>query len=232
MTMPNAQNDKAAPKERRLGPETSAMRFAMLEAAEQLISEEGYAAVTSRRVAEKAGVRQQLVYYYFLTMDDLLLATFRHTTDKLLSSLHTVLASDEPLHGLLKLMSHPTRSNIYMEYMALGNHNDAVRAEIVKYTEHVRRMLSRTLSSRLKPWPANSSISSPMLAVYLVHSIPQILHFDKALGMSVGHREVRAYLRKIVDELEPSGAEKPHTRPSRAPRAKSSTAGRRRAASS
>jgi AcrR family transcriptional regulator len=226
--MAEARNDKTTFKERRLGPENSAMRLALLEAAEEVISEEGYAAATSRRVAEKAGVKQQLVYYYFLTMDDLLLATFRHTTDRLLKSLQAVLASDEPLHGLLKLMTNPTRSNIYMEYMALGNHNEAVRAEIVKYTEHVRRMLAKTLSTRLKPWPEGSSISSPMLAVYLVHTIPQILHYDIALGMSVGHREVRAYLRKLVDELEPSTSRKAGRTATGAPRAGSSVAERRR----
>ena len=39
--------------------------------------EEGYAAVTSRRVAAKANLKPQLVHYYFRTMDDLFLAIHR-----------------------------------------------------------------------------------------------------------------------------------------------------------
>ena len=204
MATSKARQSKTASNKRRLGANASATRLALLQATERVISVEGYAAATSRRVAEVAGVKQQLVYYYFLTMDDLLLSTFRHTTERLRRDLDKVLSSDAPLHELLALMRNPTRSNIYMEYMALGNHNDAVRAEIVKYTEHVRRLLAKTLSVRLKPWPRDTDISSPMLAVYLVHSIPQILHFDTALGMSVGHREVQAYLHQIVDRLEPN----------------------------
>jgi TetR/AcrR family transcriptional regulator len=46
----------------------------LIEAAERLMREEGYAAVTSRRVASKAGLKPQLVHYYFRTMDDLFLA--------------------------------------------------------------------------------------------------------------------------------------------------------------
>ncbi len=37
----------------------------LLDAAEQLMAEEGYAAVTSRRVAEKAALKPQLVPHCF-----------------------------------------------------------------------------------------------------------------------------------------------------------------------
>ena len=61
---------------RRIGAEDSKRRAQLLEAAELLLLEEGYAAVTSRRVAAKAGLKPQLVHYYFRTMDDLFVAVF------------------------------------------------------------------------------------------------------------------------------------------------------------
>ncbi|EUA30299.1 bacterial regulatory s, tetR family protein [Mycobacterium xenopi 4042] len=54
----------------------------LLDAAEQLMLEEGYAAVTSRRVAQKAALKPQLVHYYFRTMDDLFLAAFRRRAEE------------------------------------------------------------------------------------------------------------------------------------------------------
>ena len=45
--------------------------------------DEGYAAVTSRRVAEQAGLKPQLVHYYFRTMDDLFLEMFRRGADRM-----------------------------------------------------------------------------------------------------------------------------------------------------
>ena len=60
--------------ERRIGAESSTTRQALLDAAEQVMREEGYAAVTSRRVAQRAGLKPQLVHYYFRTMDELFLA--------------------------------------------------------------------------------------------------------------------------------------------------------------
>jgi AcrR family transcriptional regulator len=43
-------------------------------ATESVMREEGYGALTSRHVAARAGLNQQTVYYYFETMDGLLLA--------------------------------------------------------------------------------------------------------------------------------------------------------------
>ena len=67
---------------RRIGTETSKTRAALLDAAEKLMLEEGYAAVTSRHVAAKAGLKPQLVHYYFRTMEDLFLALFRRRAEQ------------------------------------------------------------------------------------------------------------------------------------------------------
>ncbi len=58
----------------RLGARTPPLGPALLDAALALMVEDGYAAVTSRRVAAKAGLKPQLVHYYFRTMDDLFVA--------------------------------------------------------------------------------------------------------------------------------------------------------------
>ncbi len=52
-------------------------RSSLLDAAQQLMVEEGYAAVTARGVAAKANVNSALVFYYFETMDGLFIALFR-----------------------------------------------------------------------------------------------------------------------------------------------------------
>lgn len=50
---------------RRVGAETSQTRDALLEAVAQMMLEEGYASVTYRALAAKAGVTPSLVQYYF-----------------------------------------------------------------------------------------------------------------------------------------------------------------------
>ena len=47
---------------RRIGAPDAKNRVVLLDAAEQMLLEEGYAAVTSRRVAHRAGLKPQLVH--------------------------------------------------------------------------------------------------------------------------------------------------------------------------
>ncbi|MBW8785940.1 MAG: helix-turn-helix transcriptional regulator, partial [Novosphingobium sp.] len=53
-----------------MGPETSETRAAMMDAVEVVMLRKGYGALTARNVAEAAGLKHQLVYYYFRTMDE------------------------------------------------------------------------------------------------------------------------------------------------------------------
>src|SRR5262245_22705522 len=62
------------PMPRRSKVEDSAARTALLDAAEAIMVEDGYAAVSIRRIASQAGLNSALVYYYFDTMDGLFVA--------------------------------------------------------------------------------------------------------------------------------------------------------------
>ena len=65
--------------QRRFGAETSATRVALMDAVEQVMREDGYGSLTARSVAVRAGLKHQLVYYYFQTIEDLLVACYdRH----------------------------------------------------------------------------------------------------------------------------------------------------------
>ena len=55
----------------------------LVAATELLMHEEGYVAVSARRVAARAGLKPQLVHYYFRTMDELLLDVFDRFADNI-----------------------------------------------------------------------------------------------------------------------------------------------------
>ena len=94
--------------DRRIGAPDAKNRGVLLDAAERLMLEEGYAAVTSRRVAEKAGLKPQLVHYYFRTMEDLFLAVFRRRAEQgLVEAQAQALESPQPLWALWRFSSDP-----------------------------------------------------------------------------------------------------------------------------
>src|SRR3984885_3650882 len=121
--------------ERRLGSPEAKNRQVLLDAAEQLMLAEGYAAVTARRVASQAGLKYQLVHYYFRTMDDLFLALFRQRAEEGLERQRQALTSAQPLWALWDLSRDPRGTALTMEFVALANHRKAIRAEIRAVSE-------------------------------------------------------------------------------------------------
>src|SRR4051794_39149253 len=73
----------------RRDPETT--RTLILDTTERLMVEDGYAAVSSRRVAQELGLNAATVHYYYPTTDDLFIALHRRMTDRQLEELGTVL---------------------------------------------------------------------------------------------------------------------------------------------
>lgn len=172
-----------------MGPENAVTRFVLMDATEVVMRKEGYAAVTSRRVAECAGVNQQTVYYYFETMDDLLLATYRRRIKALEERFEQAFSSAEPLRAFWEVSSDPHAAALTMEYLALSNHNDIIRAETVAFGERSRRAhvdhLAGTITASSSPSPLVTPFGVVMALTYISH----LLGFEKALGLKGGHSE-------------------------------------------
>ena len=58
-----------------------ATRLALLDTAEELLITKGVAGITTRKVADRAGVNQALVHYHFGTIEELLLAALEPRRD-------------------------------------------------------------------------------------------------------------------------------------------------------
>jgi len=144
---------------RRIGAPDAKNRGVLLDAAEQLMLEEGYAAVTSRRVAEKAALKPQLVHYYFRTMDDLFLAAFRRRAEEGLEAQARVLQARQPLWALWRFSIDPAATAITMEFIALANHRKALKAEIAYYAERFREEQQKALSAVLERYGAEEMIA-------------------------------------------------------------------------
>src|SRR5436190_442955 len=56
---------------------TEEKRRRILDATEEIMLKEGYAAVSSRSVATAVGIQAPLVHYYFATLDDLFVAVLQ-----------------------------------------------------------------------------------------------------------------------------------------------------------
>lgn len=188
---------------RRMGPETAATREVLMDAVEAVMREDGYAALSARKVAARAGLKYQIVFYYFETMDDLLLAAYRRRTETVRARTEAALASARPLHAFWEAASDPFDAALSLEYMAMSNHNALVRAETIAFGEQIRRLVADRLAERLSQPTPDAGVFTPFAISMAISSIGGIFGFESALGISGGRQETRALVEWCLNRLEP-----------------------------
>lgn len=184
---------------RRVGAVTSKKRDELLDCVERLMFQEGYAAVTYRAVAAKAGVTAGLVQYYFPTLDDLFIAAIRRRSTQNLERLSAALASrpDEPLQVLWEYSREESTAALTTEFLALGNHRKSIASEIAEVTEEVRRLQLEAMAGVSSPEGAPGGLS-PEALLFLVTGIPKLIRLEKGVGIATTHDEVVRYFESFL----------------------------------
>jgi len=188
-------------RRQRVGLENSATRATLLDAARELMQEEGYAAVTSRRLGAKAGVKPQLVHYYFRTMDELFIALFQRHAERGLQFAAQALESDRPLRVMWEQSRDPTDVALNLEFMALANHRKALRAEMGRFGDQLREMQEEALARHFRLRGIEPRIP-PGSVTLLLASIGQVLVLEAAIGMSNAHAETQALVEATLSQFE------------------------------
>lgn len=184
----------------RNGRDGAATRQVILDATERIMREEGYAAVSSRRVAERAGLKSQLVHYHFGTMDDLFLALYRRSEEEWLRGQMAALTSRDPVAALWKLSIEPN-AEFVSEFIALSVHRESVREEIALSNDRVRAIQSAVFAQALERAGVDTGEFPPEVVAFLIAAISRTLVTEAALGASLGHDAVRAFVERCLSRI-------------------------------
>ncbi|TDD86024.1 TetR/AcrR family transcriptional regulator [Actinomadura darangshiensis] len=187
---------------RRSPVDDSASRTALLDAARDLMLDEGYAAVTTRRLGAKAGLNNALVFYYFGTMDNLFVELFRRGAERSLERLKGALRSPQPLWALWELTHDYSSNALTMEFIALANHRKAIRSEIAAYSRRFRTLQLDMLSDVLDGYGVDSGRWPPVSLILFMTGISRFLHIEEGFDLDVGHAETVAVIEREIRALE------------------------------
>jgi AcrR family transcriptional regulator len=193
--------------------ESSRTRTALLDAAEQIMMEEGYAAASSRRVANRACANPGLVYYYFGTMDELFIALFQRGADQSFRRQAEALSSDQPLWRLWELIRTQPHGALTMEFVALANHRKAIKSEISKYSQRFRNMQVDAVSMIFKDHGVPPEDYTPLQFVLLMSSVSRFLLMEEAFDVTTGHDEMVEMIEKCIRDIEGQRRHKPKVAP-------------------
>jgi AcrR family transcriptional regulator len=189
---------------RRVGAETSKTRDALLDCVETMMLEDGYASVTYRALAAKAGVTPSLVQYYFPSLDEIFLAAIQRYSARNLAVLASALEarSDDPLHALWDFSWDEATGALMTEFLALGNHRKSVRSAIADVTNGVRKVEVEALARKFGKGARLDGDLSLSAVALLVTGIPKFLNLEEGVGVRAAHDEVINAIEKYLDSLE------------------------------
>jgi AcrR family transcriptional regulator len=163
--------------------------------------EEGYAAVTSRRIASKAGL-PNAIHYYFETMDELFIELFRRGASRSLARQEEVLESPQPLWAFWDLLLDRGNGDLNTEFVALANHRKAIRSEIAQSSRTFRQAQLAALARVIETSKSATPFTSPEAVVLLLSAVSRFLTTENAFDLDIGHAAVVEFVEHCIREIE------------------------------
>jgi AcrR family transcriptional regulator len=145
---------------------------ALLDGAERLLLDVGYAGITTRRLAEEAGVNHGLVHYYFGSNEALLVRALERFTERLIDRQRELYAADEPFVEKWRtamrylIDEDATYEKIWLELQALAWNNPDLRERLARVNAEWRAVLTEAFEEPHRelriPMPLDALVSLVM----------------------------------------------------------------------
>ena len=174
-------------------PARSAAEEALLDAAERLLVDVGHSGITTRRIAEEAGVNHGLVHYYFGSNENLLVRALERFTERLIDRQRQLYAADLPFvekwrTAMRYLVSGDVAyEKVWLELQALAWNDADLRTRLARVNADWRAVLTNALEEPHR----ELGIDMPLDAlVSLVITFNTGIIVERLGGIETGHREL------------------------------------------
>ncbi len=176
---------------------------ALLDAAERLLIEVGHAGVTTRRLAEEAGVNHGLVHYYFGSIENLLVQTLERYTARVVARQREMYAADVPFiekwrTAMQYLLEEDVGyEKVWMELTALSWNRPDLRERLARVCEEWRDVLREAFAEELE----RLDIDMPLEAVVaLVMTFNEGIIAERLCGVTSGHEELLDWIDRWLSK--------------------------------
>jgi len=164
---------------------------ALLDAAERLLVDVGYAAITTRRLAAEAGVNHGLVHYYFGSNENLLVRALERFTARLVARQRELYAADMPFiekwrQAMRYLVGDDvTYEKIWLELQAMAWNDPELRERLARVNAEWRAVLTDAFEQARREY----GIEMPLEAlVSLVLTFNVGVMVERLGGIETGHQ--------------------------------------------
>jgi AcrR family transcriptional regulator len=165
----------------------------------------GYAAVTTRRLAEEAGVNHGLVHYYFGSVENLLVRTLERFTERLITRQREMYAADMPFlekwrTAMRYLMSEDVAyEKVWLELQALAWSRPDLRERVDRVNAEWRATLTEAFAEPREQY----GIEMPLDAlVSLVMTFNVGIMVERLSGVTEGHQQLLEWIDAFLEERQ------------------------------
>src|ERR1700689_3546491 len=179
----------------------AAAEEALLDAAEGLLADAGYASITTRRLATEAAINHGLVHYYFGSNENLLVHALERFTGRLIARQRELYAADLPFADKWRRAMHYLVSEdvgyqkIWLELQALAWNNPDIRARLARVNAEWRAVLTEAFDQPRRelgiPLPLEALVS-------LVMTFNLGIMTERLGGTDTGHRELLDWIDQWI----------------------------------
>jgi AcrR family transcriptional regulator len=170
----------------------------LLDAAERLLIETGYAGLTTRRVAAEAGVNHGLVHYYFGSMEELLLQVLERFTARLIERQAAMYEADVPFldkwRTAMSWLEEDVQAGypkVWWELQAMAWNRPEMRERLVQVDQEWRGLLRTYFASALDEYGVDFPLEA---TVALVIAFNKGIQIEQLSGITTGHRELLGWI--------------------------------------
>jgi len=173
----------------------------LLDAAERLLVDVGYGGITTRRLAEAAGVNHGLVHYYFGSNENLLVRALERFTERMIERQRALYAVDEPFvekwrTAMRYLVSEDVRyQKIWMELSALSWNDEGLRERLARVNGEWRAVLLDAFEQPHRELGIAMSLDA-LVSLVITFNLGVIV--ERLGGIETGHRELLDWIDQWI----------------------------------
>ena len=175
----------------------SAAEEALLDAAERLLVDVGYAAITTRKLAEEAGVNHGLVHYYFGSNENLLVRALERFTERLIQRQRELYASELPFvekwrTAMQYLVSEDvTYEKVWLELQAMAWNDEGLRDRLARVNAEWRGVLTEAFREPHRELGVELPLDA-LVSLVITFNVGIIV--ERLGGIETGHAELLEWI--------------------------------------
>ena len=178
-----------------------------LDAAERLLVSVGYAAITTRRLADEAGANAGLVHYYFGSMEEVFFQVLERFTDRLMERQRALYQGpgtylDKWRAAMSYLEPDRRYQKIWWELQAMAWNRPEYRPRVARVLEAWKEAMRGAVAGALERYDLTGGPLSADDWVTLICTFNEGMILERLAGITRGHDALLAAIDRWLESKE------------------------------